>query len=68
MTPSPTKSGTIADRYLSLDQAMVLGAIDNELNKDAIKRSFVDREFREALRPLMAMEVFNAGRIKRGHR
>ncbi|MEP6666039.1 MAG: glucoamylase family protein [Nocardioidaceae bacterium] len=52
---------TIAKRYLSLDQAMVMGAIVNDLNHDAIKRAFVDKSFERALRPLMAMEVFNAG-------
>jgi hypothetical protein len=61
-----TKSDTIAKRYLSLDQAMVLGSIANQLDHDAIKTYFVDRTFRAALRPLMAMEVFNAGRVKGG--
>jgi hypothetical protein len=63
-----TKSDTIAKRYLSLDQAMVLGAIDNHLHHDAIKSYFVDRTFQDALRPLMAMEVFNAGRVEKGDR
>ena len=52
------RSGTVAERYLSLDQAMIMAAIGNELRPDMVKRYFVDREFRKALRPLMAMESF----------
>jgi hypothetical protein len=52
------ESGTVAERYLSLDQAMIMAAIGNELRHDVVKRYFVDHEFREALRPLMAMESF----------
>jgi hypothetical protein len=52
------RSGTVAARYLSLDQAMIMAAIGNELRHDLVKQYFVDDEFREALRPLMAMESF----------
>lgn len=52
-------SGTVARRYLSLDQAMIMGAIGNELRRDLIKRSFVDRDFERAIRPLLARETFN---------
>jgi Putative glucoamylase len=52
------RSGTVAERYLSLDQAMIMAAIGNELRHDLVKEYFVDDEFREALRPLMAMESF----------
>jgi hypothetical protein len=55
------ESGTVAKRYLSLDQAMIMAAIGNELQHDMVKQYFVDDEFREALRPLMAMESFLAG-------
>jgi hypothetical protein len=54
------ESGTVAKRYLSLDQAMIMAAIGNELRHDVLKRYFVDHEFRKALRPLMAMESFLA--------
>ncbi|MGA8112348.1 MAG: glucoamylase family protein, partial [Actinocatenispora sp.] len=54
------KSDTVAKRYLSLDQAMVLGAIGNLLDRDVVKRDFVDRDFERAIRPLMRMEVFGA--------
>jgi hypothetical protein len=52
------ESGTVAKRYLSLDQAMIMAAIGNELRHDMVKQYFVDHEFRKALRPLMAMESF----------
>ena len=55
------RSGTVATRYLSLDQAMIMAAIGNELRHDMVKEYFVDDEFREAPRPLMAMESFLAG-------
>lgn len=54
------RSGVIAERYLSLDQAMVMGAIGNYLEDDLIKRYFVDRQFERAIRPLLAMEEFSA--------
>ena len=34
------RSGTVARRYLSLDQAMVMGAIGNVLGNDVIRRGF----------------------------
>jgi hypothetical protein len=54
------RTGTVAERYLSLDQAMIMAAIGNELRHDMVKQYFVDHEFRKALRPLMAMESFLA--------
>jgi hypothetical protein len=53
------RSGTVAKRYLALDQAMVLGALGNELGRDSIRRAFVTPQIERALRPLMAMETFN---------
>jgi hypothetical protein len=54
-------SGTVATRYLALDQAMIMGAVGNYLGDDMIKSYFVDLQVRDALRPLMAMETFSAG-------
>ncbi|WP_081746546.1 glucoamylase family protein [Arthrobacter sp. H5] len=51
-------SGTIAERYLSLDQSMIMGAILNEVKKDRLKDYFVDREFEKAVRPLVDAQVF----------
>jgi hypothetical protein len=53
------RSGTVARRYLALDQSMVLGALGNVLAGNAIRRAFVTPEIERALRPLLAMETFN---------
>ena len=53
------RSGTVAHRYLSLDQAMIMGAIGNQLAHDLLKRAFVTPQFERVLRPLMAAETFN---------
>ena len=55
-------TGQVADRYLSLDQGMVIAAIANELNKDKLQRYFSRGEVEKALKPLMRMETFGAGR------
>ncbi|MEV4621627.1 glucoamylase family protein [Asanoa sp. NPDC049573] len=52
-------SGTVARRYLSLDQAMIMGALGNELSNDLIRRSFVDKRFEQRIRPLIGQETFN---------
>ena len=57
------RSGRIARRYLSLDQAMVMGAIGNVVAKDVLRRAFVTPQVETLLRPLMAMEEFGASRV-----
>jgi hypothetical protein len=57
------RSGTIARRYLSLDQAMVMGAIGNVLEKDVLRRAFSTPEVESALRPVIGIEEFGAGII-----
>lgn len=57
------RSGLIAQRYLSLDQAMVLGAIGNVFCDNVIRRSFVRGEVQARIKPLIAMERFEAGVI-----
>ena len=52
-------TGQVATRYLSLDQAMIMGALGNELAGNVIKRAFVTRDFERAVRPLLARETFN---------
>jgi len=54
------KSGTVAERYLSLDQSMIMAAIGNELTKDTLKDYFVDREMEQRLRPAMTQQVFGS--------
>jgi hypothetical protein len=57
------RSRQIAKRYLSLDQAMVMGAIGNVLKKDVLRRAFVTPEVESMLRPIIAMEKFSAGPV-----
>ena len=54
------ESGTVAERYLSLDQGMVMAALGNELRNDAMKRYVVRGKFQQVIRPLLAIEEFNA--------
>jgi hypothetical protein len=53
------RSATVAKRYLSLDQAMIMGAVGNVLDHDVLKRAFVTPAFERAVRPLLAAETFN---------
>lgn len=53
-------SGTVAERYLSLYQSMIMAAIGNELTGDTLKRYFVDKEMEKRLRPAMAAQVFSS--------
>lgn len=55
------KSKTVARRYLSLDQAMVLGAIGNVFGNNVIRRNFVKGEVTKVIKPLIAVEEFGAG-------
>ena len=49
----------MAKRHLSLDQAMIMGALGNELANDLIRRAFVSPQFERRIRPLIAKETFN---------
>ena len=53
------RSGTVARRYLALDQGMIMAALGNALAGDDIRRAFVTPQIERALRPLLAMEEFN---------
>lgn len=55
------RSGTIARRYLSLDQAMVMGAIGNVMADNVIRRAFSTPAVERALRPVIGVEEFGAG-------
>jgi len=57
------KSGVIAKRYLSLDQAMVLGAIGNVFCDNVIRRHFIKGAVQSTIRPLIGIEEFGAGVI-----
>jgi len=53
--------GTIARRYLSLDQAMVMGALGNVLGKGLLRKAFSTPDVEKALRPVIGIEEFGAG-------
>ena len=55
------RSGTIARRYLSLDQAMVMGAIGNVMADNVIRRAFSTADVERTLRPVIGVEEFGAG-------
>jgi hypothetical protein len=57
------KSRVVAKRYLSLDQAMVLGAIGNVFCNNVIRRNFIKGEIQSTIKPLIGMEEFGAGVI-----
>ena len=53
------KSGTVAERYLSLDQAMVMGSIGNVFGRQAVRRYFAIGDIERRIKPLLAMEKFS---------
>jgi hypothetical protein len=55
-------TGQVANRYLALDQGMVIAAIANELTNDALQ-GYLASVLQPSLQPLMAIEEFGAGRI-----
>jgi hypothetical protein len=57
------KSGVIAKRYLSLDQAMVLGVIGNVFCDNVIRRHFIKGAVQSTIKPLIGIEEFGAGVI-----
>ena len=56
-------TGQIADRYLALDQGMVIAAATNALLDDRLQ-DYLAETLEPSLRPLMAMEEFGAGRVE----
>lgn len=55
-----TESGRIAKRYLSLDQAMIMGALGNVLPHDRLRLWFSRGLATLKLRPVLALEEFSA--------
>jgi hypothetical protein len=55
-------TGQVANRYLALDQGMVIAAIANELTDDGLQ-GYLASVLQPSLQPLMAIEEFGAGRI-----
>jgi len=55
-------TGQVADRYLALDQGMVIAAIANELTGDQLQ-GYLATTLQPSLQPLMELEQFGAGRV-----
>ncbi|WP_025157720.1 glucoamylase family protein [Leifsonia aquatica] len=53
-------SGRTAERYLSLDQSMIMAAVANGLDHGAMRTLFADDAVRDSLQPLMAAQTFSA--------
>ena len=56
-------SGTVARRYLSLDQAMIMGAVGNVLANNVIRRYFSTPAVEQVLRPVIGIEEFGASPV-----
>ena len=54
-------SGQIAQRYLSLDQAMIMGVLGTVLAGDLVRRAFSRGVVERTIRPLIGQERFGAG-------
>lgn len=52
------RSGTVAKRYLALDQGMVMGALGNLLGGDVLRDAFSRGGAERLLRPAIAVEEF----------
>jgi hypothetical protein len=53
-------SDTIARRYLSLDQSMIMAAIGNALTDDSLKAYVVDDAMEQNLKPAIEQQVFGS--------
>lgn len=53
-------SGEVAHRYLSLDQAMVMGSLGNVLADNLLQRAFSSGEVEKFVRPVISVEEFGA--------
>ena len=56
------RPGAVSGAYLSLDQGMIMAALGNALGDDVLRRAFADRDLERAVRPVIGMEEFGAGR------
>lgn len=60
-------TGVISERYLALDQGMIMAALANATSKhDRFRDYFARGDVEDAVRPLLEMERFNAGPARDG--
>ena len=62
MTRSTSTTGAVSRHYLALDQGMIMAALGNELRNDRMRHYFAQDEIKRAIKPLLEMEEFTAGR------
>ncbi|HEX6292224.1 MAG TPA: glucoamylase family protein [Herpetosiphonaceae bacterium] len=55
-------TGEMSRYYLALDQGMIMAALGNALRNDRLQHYFVHGEVEQAIRPILAIEEFTAGR------
>ena len=55
-------TGKVSKYYLALDQGMIMAAIANALRNDRLQHYFAHGEIEQAIRPLLEMEEFTAGK------
>ncbi len=53
-------TGVVSPYYLSLDQGMIMAAIGNALEHDMLRKAFATTEFKQRVKPVIAIERFNA--------
>jgi hypothetical protein len=53
-------TGQVSDRVLILDQGMILAALSNVIGSDALRRGFCAGPVEATIRPLIALESFDA--------
>jgi hypothetical protein len=51
-------TGEMSERYLSLDQGMIMAALGNQLANDVMRSAFIDGDMAARVAPLMRMEEF----------
>jgi hypothetical protein len=54
------QTGFVSGSYLALDQGMIMAALVNALDDDALRRAFASRGYERALRPVIGIERFGA--------
>ena len=53
------RSGKVSDRYLALDQGMILGAVGNAVAGDVLRADFSRGEVEKTIKPLLGLEQFS---------
>jgi hypothetical protein len=56
------ETGQVAQSYLALDQGMIMAALGNALRNDRLQHYFTRGQIEQAIRPILALEEFSAGR------